>query len=58
MTIAITTRVATVLTVYGIETLQLLPYHKISYVFVATVLTVYGIETLTMLLSAFDDSSV
>ena len=45
MTIAITTRVATVLTVYGIETLQLLPYHKISYVFVATVLTVYGIET-------------
>ena len=38
--------VATVLTVYGIETLQLTPlfHHKLLYV-VATVLTVYGIET-------------
>ena len=36
--------VATVLTVYGIETLpKLISFHQIS--FVATVLTVYGIET-------------
>ena len=36
--------VATVLTVYGIETLMIL-LMAISLLFVATVLTVYGIET-------------
>ena len=37
-------RVATVLTVYGIETLR--NYYSLKVVQVATVLTVYGIETL------------
>ena len=36
--------VATVLTVYGIETIRSCTYH-IIYTYVATVLTVYGIET-------------
>ena len=36
--------VATVLTVYGIETISKLIHY--SFLFVATVLTVYGIETL------------
>ena len=35
--------VATVLTVYGIETLQV--RRKVALLVVATVLTVYGIET-------------
>ena len=38
--------VATVLTVYGIETTKASPY-KSTNLRVATVLTVYGIETLT-----------
>ena len=37
--------VATVLTVYGIETFMSVPVHL--FLLVATVLTVYGIETLT-----------
>ena len=37
-------QVATVLTVYGIETMHLKPYPTLSFQ-VATVLTVYGIET-------------
>jgi len=41
--------VATVLTVYGIETLLLFRYHSF-YNKVATVLTVYGIETLLLVL--------
>ena len=36
--------VATVLTVYGIETFKEL-CHRVEAIFVATVLTVYGIET-------------
>ena len=40
--------VATVLTVYGIETLYLIPLHISSIIHVATVLTVYGIETLSL----------
>ena len=40
--------VATVLTVYGIETIIPLAPHQIIYV--ATVLTVYGIETQILLL--------
>ena len=39
-------RVATVLTVYGIETLDKFQYHWILHPLVATVLTVYGIETM------------
>ena len=39
-------RVATVLTVYGIETLKYTVYSFYFTVRVATVLTVYGIETL------------
>ena len=37
--------VATVLTVYGIETIYKITYTKSPAFFVATVLTVYGIET-------------
>ena len=40
--------VATVLTVYGIETLFLLIILDKKIIYVATVLTVYGIETLLM----------
>ena len=38
-------RVATVLTVYGIETIALSVSNIEGYITVATVLTVYGIET-------------
>ena len=41
--------VATVLTVYGIETKDILDEVKEKVANVATVLTVYGIETLTNL---------
>ena len=37
--------VATVLTVYGIETLSILCFKSLNLIGVATVLTVYGIET-------------
>ena len=37
--------VATVLTVYGIETMPLMQLYHFQYLKVATVLTVYGIET-------------
>ena len=37
--------VATVLTVYGIETYKMERTHNFSFYIVATVLTVYGIET-------------
>ena len=39
--------VATVLTVYGIETLQ--EPHVLGFQYVATVLTVYGIETIIII---------
>ena len=42
------TLVATVLTVYGIETFLYASYTCLSQLYVATVLTVYGIETLTL----------
>ena len=38
-------KVATVLTVYGIETAEFWDYSSIRAFAVATVLTVYGIET-------------
>ena len=38
-------KVATVLTVYGIETAIIVPVIFFQALFVATVLTVYGIET-------------
>ena len=38
--------VATVLTVYGIETLEIFNHKNFNSFTVATVLTVYGIETL------------
>ena len=44
--------VATVLTVYGIETVKCLTT-KYRIMFVATVLTVYGIETFLAFLSFF-----
>ena len=40
--------VATVLTVYGIETLDYVEEYVIYFYFVATVLTVYGIETCSL----------
>ena len=42
----IKSKVATVLTVYGIETLGVFVKHPSNLMTVATVLTVYGIETL------------
>ena len=47
--------VATVLTVYGIETV-ILKILKMRHVNVATVLTVYGIETVATALSFFSFS--
>ena len=44
--------VATVLTVYGIETQPLLRYYM-EFLMVATVLTVYGIETV-IIIKSFD----
>ena len=43
--LSITLYVATVLTVYGIETICRLAQRKVLQPLVATVLTVYGIET-------------
>ena len=49
--------VATVLTVYGIETTELTYYEKIA-VLVATVLTVYGIETMEIAEDVFSENGV
>ena len=48
--------VATVLTVYGIETPHPLSHLEFSFILVATVLTVYGIETYDLTSCSFFSS--
>ena len=55
MTITTSDVVATVLTVYGIETICFFYCNICLFHFVATVLTVYGIETLGIVLITVGD---